>query len=397
MEWIAGGLIAVILFPIVIWVSTVTLPVMIMKLAEAQYRSHRTSLATSLFQLALGLARATDWMFPKNLLPRQTTPLAITLQACSVHHYLLGQYERSSALDDERLSLLEDSSDLSGLATATMNSAVHSMLRGDLTRALQLSERGIPIIENAYSNSIKNESSAMDKAMSKVHAANLGSAMFARAWILEVLRRYNEAQPIRERILSIMEEDSGADSFAVTPHLSQLGSLYRKQKRYSDAEPLLRRCLSVRKNIRDNPQADTADKELCTDLQIAAAHEELGNLLLDNGNISEAAEHLDTAQSIVDREVSPDNPMHAEIAITVAQLRTAQTRYEEAELLLVNALSALEIKLGKGNPMLLPCLESLSSLYHKNGATVDATTTDARIKQICKRWDIPSKDDEDTK
>jgi tetratricopeptide (TPR) repeat protein len=72
------------------------------------------------------------------------------------------------------------------------------------------------------------------------------------AWLLNELAnsyqnqgRYTEAEPLYQRSLTILEKSLGPDDPIATA-LNSLGSLYYAQGRYADAEPLLKRSLAIR-------------------------------------------------------------------------------------------------------------------------------------------------------
>ena len=57
--------------------------------------------------------------------------------------------------------------------------------------------------------------------------------------------RYSDAEPLYKRSLSIREKALGPDHPDVGTTLNNLAGLYRAQGRYSDAEPLYKRCITI--------------------------------------------------------------------------------------------------------------------------------------------------------
>src|SRR6516225_898557 len=68
--------------------------------------------------------------------------------------------------------------------------------------------------------------------------------------------RYSQAIPVAERILSIHESRSDADQSSIAVWLNNIGELYRKQGRFSDAEPPLQRALTVRERTLGHDHID---------------------------------------------------------------------------------------------------------------------------------------------
>ena len=65
------------------------------------------------------------------------------------------------------------------------------------------------------------------------------------AELYRAMGRYSEAEPLYQRSLSIREQQLGADHPDTAQSLNNLAELYRAMGRYSDAEPLYQRSLSI--------------------------------------------------------------------------------------------------------------------------------------------------------
>ena len=109
--------------------------------------------------------------------------------------------------------------------------------------------------------------------------------------------RYSEAEPLYVRSLSIRETQLGAAHPDVATSLNNLAALYRSQGRYSEAEPLYVRSLSIRET------------------QLGAAHPDVATSLNN-----------------------------------LAELYRSQRRYSEAEPLYLRALAILFDRLGENHP-----------------------------------------------
>src|SRR5262249_13412944 len=57
--------------------------------------------------------------------------------------------------------------------------------------------------------------------------------------------KYQEATEVAQRALSLAERQFGPDDTSVAEHLNNLALLYETQSRYVEAEPLMKRALSI--------------------------------------------------------------------------------------------------------------------------------------------------------
>jgi CHAT domain-containing protein len=131
--------------------------------------------------------------------------------------------------------------------------------------------------------------------------------------------RDDDAEPLYQQALAIVEEALGRSHPEVATSLNNLAGLYRKQGRYADAEPLYKRSLAI------NEKAFGRD-------------------------------HPDVA-------VSLNN---------LAALYDSQGRYADAEPLYQRALAIREKALGAEHPDVAVSLDNLALLYHKQGRYADA-------------------------
>jgi serine/threonine protein kinase/tetratricopeptide (TPR) repeat protein len=100
----------------------------------------------------------------------------------------------------------------------------------------------------------------MDKALPLADqaAAGLERLKFAHveAWKMidtvcdchEQIGQYDQAEVWRRKWLAVVREKEGADSVPYAQQLGELGSNLLSQKKYTDAEPVLRACLSIRRD-----------------------------------------------------------------------------------------------------------------------------------------------------
>jgi len=92
------------------------------------------------------------------------------------------------------------------------------------------------------------------------------------AALYESMGRYEEAEPLYVRSLSIWEQQLGADHPSTATSLNNLAALYESMGRYAEAEPLYVRSLSIREQQLGAYHPDTA-----TSLNnLAALYESMG-------------------------------------------------------------------------------------------------------------------------
>jgi tetratricopeptide (TPR) repeat protein len=92
--------------------------------------------------------------------------------------------------------------------------------------------------------------------------------------------RYSEAEPLYGRSLSIKEQQLGADHPAVANSLNNLAKLYESQGRYSEAEPLYLRTLAILMNVlgENHPNTQTVWGNFCHLVQQAVEAGQAGEL-----------------------------------------------------------------------------------------------------------------------
>jgi tetratricopeptide (TPR) repeat protein len=354
--WMTLGIIAaLILSPLLIWFVSIRVPIWMCQLAES--RSANPD-AERIFEAAVNWARRTDYLAPKSPLPRSFTALPLALEYQANYYFMRGDYAKCRSLQEERLALLQESrEDQAAAASAASTLAVDYMMQNQLDHALTLAERCVGILKTAYENSKKQEAPEIEKMQRRALAAQLASAVYGNAWILEVSQRIDAAEPLRKYALELTEAEFGHDGIEVTPHLNRMGNIYRLKGEYAEAEEPLMRCLTNR------------IKHQASNAMIASAKQGIGELFLSEGKLKEAEQYIEDAFKMVSAEFSQDNPGWAEHAFSLGSLRRAQKRYEEGESILTQAVDVFQKKFGPMNPMLLEGLEPLLAIYKESGQT----------------------------
>jgi tetratricopeptide (TPR) repeat protein len=196
-----------------------------------------------------------------------------------------------------------------------------------------------------------------------------------RCWAERVVLALSEAFPKAEfqnwpqcelllphaRIAARLVDEFGLYSAAATRLLDGSGDYLDDRGRYTEAEPLYRRALTIREKLLGPDHPDSA-----------ASLNRLAALCRHQGRYTEA--ELLYRRALAIREKS-FGPVHLDTAATLnnlALLYDNQGRYAEAERLYQRVLAIHEKALGSEHPSAATGLNNLASLYHNQGRFADA-------------------------
>jgi len=176
------------------------------------------------------------------------------------------------------------------------------------------------------------------------------------AFLYDSQGKYNEAEPLYLRSLSIVEKQLGENHPDVASNLNNLAELYRNQGKYNEAEPLYLRSLAIRKKQLGENHPDFAQS--------------LNNLALlyKSQGKYEKAEPLHRRSLCIRENVLGENhPAVATSLNNLALLYNTQGKYNEAEPLYRRSLSIRENVLGKNHPAVATSLNNLAFIYDSQG------------------------------
>jgi len=173
--------------------------------------------------------------------------------------------------------------------------------------------------------------------------------------------RYSEAEPLYLRSLSIYEQQLGQNHPDVATSLSNLANLYQSQGRYSEAEPLYLRSLEIMEQQLGANHPDVAN-----------SLNNLANLYQSQGRYSEAEPLYLRSLSIYEEQLGANHPDVATSLNNLAGLYESQGRYSEAEPLYLRSLSIREQQLGQNHPDVATSLNNLANLYKSQGRFSEA-------------------------
>jgi hypothetical protein len=172
---------------------------------------------------------------------------------------------------------------------------------------------------------------------------------------------YSEAEPLLKRSLTIREHLLGSEHLDTAVNLNVLGNLYSNLGRYTDAEALLKQTLAIREQQLGMSHPATATSLNC-----------LALLYLAWRKYSEAEPLFQRALAI--REQSSGSEDRDTIAVmnNLGALYRREGRYIEAEPLVERALAIREQLLGPEHPDTAASLNDLGLLYCKEGRYIEA-------------------------
>ena len=186
--------------------------------------------------------------------------------------------------------------------------------------------------------------------------------------------RYNEAEPLHKRALSIREQQLGIDHPHVAQSLNNLALLYQSQGRSIEAEPLYQRLLSMREQLLSSNHSDA--EMILNNLEclyqsqdryvkVAQNFYDVATLHEEQGQYSFAESCYQ--QSLVAREqwLGRDHPDVALSLNSLAALYYSQERYVEAEPLYIRAITILVNQLGANHPNTQICKQNFLNLLNQ--------------------------------
>jgi CHAT domain-containing protein len=226
-----------------------------------------------------------------------------------------------------------------------------------LNQASTLNDRGryqeaIPLAEQAL------------ELLEAVLPADDPDVAVALAWVAYLYQaqgRYSEAEPLYKRSLLIIEQQLGADHPFTAQSLNNLAYLYQEQGRYSEAEPLCKRSLSI------------YEQQLGADHPFTATSlNNLAELYREQGRYSEAEPLYKLSLLIREQQLGAYHPYTAQSLNNLALLYQEQGRYSEAEPLYKLSLLIREQQLGADHPDTAQSLNNLAELYREQGRYSEA-------------------------
>jgi tetratricopeptide (TPR) repeat protein len=180
-------------------------------------------------------------------------------------------------------------------------------------------------------------------------------------YYLDDRARYSDAEPLYRRALTIREKALGPDHRDVATCLNNLALLYSNQSKYALAEPLYERALAIFEKARGSDHPD-----------VATSLNNLALLYTNQGKYVRAEPLYQRALAIFEKARGSDDPDVATSLNNLAGLYSSQGKYAEAESLYKRALAIDEKSLGPDHPHVATDLNNLAFLYWNQGKYAEA-------------------------
>jgi len=223
-------------------------------------------------------------------------------------------------------------------------------VQGKYEQAEPLYKRAIEIVEKPLQ--ILEKISAGTYPQLGVRAAYLSNL----ANLYQSQGKYEQAEPLNIRALSIREKALGGDHCDTAASLNNLAELYKLQGKYEQAEPLFNRALEIFENRRGPDHPDTG-----------SGLSNLAELYWLQGKYEQAEPLYNRALNIREKALGPDHPGTAASLNNLATLHQSQRSYDKAEPLFIRALEIVEQALGAYHPLTASGLSNLAVLYDAQG------------------------------
>jgi len=179
--------------------------------------------------------------------------------------------------------------------------------------------------------------------------------------LLQTTNRLAEAEPLMRRALSIAEASFGLEHPNVANCLGNLAELLRATNRLGEAEPLMRRALAI-DDASFGPGHPT----------VAIRLNNLAGLLCATARLTEAEPLYRSALAIDEVSFGRDHPNVARGLDNLAEFLRATNRLTEAEPLMRRTLAIEEASVGPEHPAVATRLANLAELLRATGRLTEA-------------------------
>ncbi len=210
-----------------------------------------------------------------------------------------------------------------------------------------------------------------------ISRSEAGHLLYVTGFYLEGHARYQEAETLYQRAISIREQLLGPEHPDVATWLTRLGYLYTDQGKHVDAEPLFQRALRIWEEQSGPEHPDMADSLVG-----------LARIYRTQGKDMQAESLYQRSLHIREQQLGPE---HLDVAYSLTglvYLYTDQGKYEQAESLCRRALHIREQQVGADS--VATSLENLASIYEKQGKDVQAEPLYQRALYIREQASGPS-------
>lgn len=176
-------------------------------------------------------------------------------------------------------------------------------------------------------------------------------------------RRDRDAEPVAERLVTVIETAPGRDPLDVASCLCAVAPIYEANGKPARAEELYLRALAIREKRLGGQHLD-----------VAAVLVELGRLYHAHRQYPRAEELYGRALTIREAVLGPDHPATAVVLGQLGKLHHDRRDYPRAEALYRRALAIQEAAIAKGGADLVTVVRDMAALSFDRGDYVRAET-----------------------
>jgi Tetratricopeptide repeat len=219
-----------------------------------------------------------------------------------------------------------------------------------------------------YDNYLAEQNLATEYFQKAINLAPESSQDLAKSinglgYLYYIQGRYTEAEPLFLRSLSISEKQLGFNHLMTAVNLDNLANLYELVGKYTEAEPLFLRALTINEQQLGFNHPTTA-----------ISLNNLAGLYESIGRYKEAEPLYLRSLAIKEKQLGNNHPSTATSLNNLAKLYQSTGRYAEAEPLYLRSLAVREQQLGDSHPDTSATLNNLAGLYGLIGQYPESET-----------------------
>lgn len=261
-------------------------------------------------------------------------------------------------------------SDTAAVAAGTAGDAARTPLRAPITSSAASSSWSTTMADSSEASGNKQLNEA-NVVLSRAPGEQLGGMFATMMSVSTTQKRYNEAEPLYKKVISIDEQSLGPDHPGLAADLNNLALLYVSQKKWADAEPLLSRAVAIYN------KAYGADN-----LVSVTTRTNLAETLLNLGRFQDADKEYRAALDGARKVRVGGQYQVAKILNAIGYMNFQQGNLSSADAAYAEAVDASEKAFGSNSKMYAACLDDYSKVLRAENKAADAEQMESRAARI---------------
>lgn len=184
-------------------------------------------------------------------------------------------------------------------------------------------------------------------------------------------RQRGDYRKSEELLRTALEQSSDLPAAEQLQSLNSLSVVLTELGRPAEAEPMLRRVLTIQERLLPEDSLETA-----------RTLSNLSECLRQQGNLEEAEKHNRRSLSIVEKKLGNDDLAASVVINNLSMILLDQCRYDESEELMKRSLSIRETRLGAHDKSVATVLNNLATLNYRQGKYLEAESLFRRTLAI---------------